>query len=730
MSSEHTPHTLTLETRDRGVVVLWMDDPTAALNTLKKELALELERVLGELEGMGSLRALVLASGKPDSFAAGVNLEILQRITSAAEAQALAQLAQRVHNRLAALPVPKVAAIHGPALGGGLELALACDGRVASIDPRTKLGLPEVKLGLLPGGGGTQRLPGLIGMQAALDLLLSGQQIPAQRAWEIGLVDAIVPQALLLDTAISYALALRVHPPLRRRPTFKERLWKWLLEGNALGRALLFQQIRSQTLQKTRGHYPAPERILEVVRIGLEQGTETGYRVEAERFGELVVSREAAELINIFFAMAGLKQETGVSDSQVQARPVTKVGVLGGGLMGAGITYVTADVAGTPVLLKDKDAAGAARGIAYIRNILDQRVKHRRISDLRRTQVLTRLTVTIDYERFADADVVIEAVFEDPQLKRQMVRDIEAVGRTDTIFASNTAAIPISQIAEASIHPETVIGMHYFSPVEKMPLLEVVTAPKTAPWVTATCVELGKRQGKTVIVVNDGPGFYTSRILMAYLNEAGYLLAQGVPVDTIDTALRRFGFPVGPVTLLDGVGIDMTEQLAQLLHRAFGERMHPPPTLAKLRADRRLGCGNKRGFYLYNGRHSGKRVDPSVYTVMGVQPVAAVTPEEIIERCTLQMVNEAAHCFEEGILHSARDGDIGAVFGLGFPPFRGGPFRYIDTLGARQVVARLEQYARRYGERFTPAFVLIELARSGARFYGEHAVVPGAMARA
>ena len=731
MNDQYTRNTLTLEMRDRGVVVLWMDDPNAALNTLNRELATEFERVLDELEGMSSLQGLVFASGKPDSFMVGANLEMLQKVTTAAEAQALSELSQQVQNRLAALPVPKVAAIHGPALGGGLELTLAFDGRVASIDPRTKLGLPEVKLGLLPGGGGTQRLPRLIGIRAALNLLLSGGQLNAHSAWEIGLVDVIVPHNILLDTAVNYALALRVRPRPRRRLSAREKFLEWLLEGNLLSRPLLFRQVRKQTLEKTRGHYPAPERILEVVRIGLERGLEAGYRAEAKGFGELVVSKEAAELINIFFAMAALKNDTGVDDPQVQAKPVNKVGVLGGGLMGAGITYITAALAETPVLLKDKDAAGAGRGLAYIRNILDQRVKRRRMSDLRRTQALTRLTLTIDYDRFADADVVIEAVFEDPQLKCRMVRDIEAISKKDTIFASNTSAIPISQIAEASLHPETVIGMHYFSPVEKMPLLEVITTAKTAPWVTATCVELGKKQGKTVIVVNDGPGFYTSRILTPYLNEAGYLVSEGVPIEAIDAALKSFGFPVGPITLLDGVGIDVGKQVAHTLHQALGERMRPPPAMEKLLADRRLGCKNRRGFYLYDGRRSGKRVDRSVYGIIGVEPRAAVPrAAELIDRCILPMVNEAAHCFQEGILHRARDGDIGAVFGLGFPPFRGGPFRYMDALGAQEVVARLEQYTRRYGERFTPAAVLVELARSGARFYGERTVTPGAWARA
>lgn len=414
----------------------------------------------------------------------------------------------------------------------------------------------------------------------------------------------------------------------------------------------------------------------------------------------------------------------------MKARPVNKVGVLGGGLMGAGISYVTALQAETPVRLKDKDDAGVGHGLAYVRKHLDERVQRRRMTPLERDHVLARVTGTIDYSGFAAVDVVIEAVFEDLELKQQMIRDIEAVGKHDVIFASNTSAIPISRLAAVSAHPETVIGMHYFSPVEKMPLLEVVVTEQTAPWVTATCVALGKRQGKTVIVVRDGAGFYTSRILGPYINEAAYLVSEGVPVEAIDGALKDFGFPVGPIKLLDEVGIDVADKVSHTLHEAFGERMCPPSGMERLIADQRLGRKNKRGFYLYEGKQSGKRIDKSVYKVFGVKPTAKLTAAEITERCALQMVNEAALCLGEGILRSVRDGDIGAVFGLGFPPFRGGPFRYVDAVGAQYVVERLQHYLNQHGERFRPAPVLVELAERGDRFYGEGAPTPDEKASA
>jgi 3-hydroxyacyl-CoA dehydrogenase/enoyl-CoA hydratase/3-hydroxybutyryl-CoA epimerase len=363
--------------------------------------------------------------------------------------------------------------------------------------------------------------------------------------------------------------------------------------------------------------------------------------------------------------------------------------------------------------------------LAYVHQRLTERVRRHKLTPLEQKRVMARVTGTINYTGFADADVVIEAVFEDLDLKQKMVKEVEAAGKSDLIFASNTSAIPIRKIAEASSHPETVIGMHYFSPVEKMPLVEITVTEQTAPWVTATCVALGKQQGKTVIVVHDGPGFYTSRILAPYLIEALRLVSEGVPIEAIDNAIKDFGFPVGPIALLDEVGLDVAEKVMKTIFETFGERLDSPPNIDKLIADKRFGHKNKRGFYRYDGKKGAKQVDESVYQVLGVAPTASLSATEITERCALLMINEAALCFGEGILRSARDGDVGAVMGLGFPPFRGGPFRYVDAVGAKDIVGRLEHYAQKHGKRFTPAPILVELAGRGGRFYGEDAPKPG-----
>ncbi|MGB5813011.1 MAG: 3-hydroxyacyl-CoA dehydrogenase NAD-binding domain-containing protein, partial [Polyangiales bacterium] len=340
-------------------------------------------------------------------------------------------------------------------------------------------------------------------------------------------------------------------------------------------------------------------------------------------------------------------------------------------------------------------------------------------------QLMLQTTGATTYDGLQDAEVVIEAVFEDLALKQQMVRDVEEHGKEDVIFASNTSSLPITKIAEASKHPETVIGMHYFSPVHKMPLLEIIVTEKTADWVTATCVDLGKRQGKHVIVVGDGVGFYTSRVLSPMMNEAAHLVSEGVPIEKIDRAMLDWGFPVGPIKLTDEVGIDVGAKVGKIMINAFGDRMSGPDGMEKLIEDERFGRKNGRGFYLY-GDKKNRGVDPSVYQVLGVTPDnKSVSEEDIAWRCALQFVNEACRCFGEGILRSARDGDIGAVFGLGFPPFRGGPFRFVDQVGAKEVLGRLRELEKQLGPRFSPAPVLEEIARSGQTFHGPNRVKPG-----
>ncbi len=697
------------------VAVLTFDLPGEPVNTLSPGVGAEFEEELQRLGEEAGVKAVVFTSGKED-FVGGADVKWLGSLHTAADGEKASREGQQGFDRLASFPKPVVAAIHGACLGGGLEWALACHGRVASDAPRTQLGVPEVQLGLLPGAGGTQRLPRLIGVQAALDLILTGKALRASKARKLGLVDEVVPRPILIEVAIERAQALAAgqgRPAPRRSP--RETVTRAALEGNPIGRRLLFAEARKQLLRKSGGHYPAPERALEVVREGLEKGFEAGQRAEARAFGELLVTDVSARLRELFFATTALKKDTGV-DGAAKGRAVHKVAVLGGGLMGGGIAFVTAEKAELPVRIKERDDASVGRALAHVRGLLEARVRRRRLDRRGLEKVLARVTATTDLLGFGRADVVIEAVFEDLGLKRRLLAEVEAATSEACIFASNTSSIPIARLAEGAKRPGKVIGMHYFSPVEKMPLLEVITHGGTDPSVVATCVALGKTQGKTVIVVRDGPGFYTSRVLAPYLNEAAHLLVEGAEVAPVDTALRAYGFPVGPFQLLDEVGIDVGEKVSHVLQDAFGERMTPPATMAALVKEGRLGRKAKKGFYRYDVK--GKPVDTSVYAALPGGATRVPFPEdELRERPVLLFLNEAVRCLEEGILRSARDGDIGAVFGLGFPPFRGGPFRAIDAMGPAELLRRLEHWRERKGVRFEPAPLLRRMAERNERFH-------------
>ncbi|AWL12375.1 3-hydroxyacyl-CoA dehydrogenase [Saliniradius amylolyticus] len=698
----------TLTRRDDGIAVLTMDVPGESMNTLKGEFADDIAQILDEVESDSSIKGLVLISGKDNSFVAGADVSMLDKCQSADEAEALAAGGQAIFQRMENMKITTVAAINGPALGGGLELALACHYRVCTDSDKTAMGLPEVQLGLLPGSGGTQRLPKLIGIQKAMTLMLTGKQVRPKQAKKYGLVDDVVPKSILMDVAVKLA---NQRKPNRSGP--KLNLTGKLLERTPVGRNIMFSQARKQTNKKTRGNYPAPDRIIDCIEAGVSG--KKGYQTEAHHFGQLVMTPESKQLRNIFFATTEMKKEKGVEG--VDAGELKKAGVLGGGLMGGGIAFVTATKAGLPVRIKDIRSEGIANAKNYAYDLLMKKVKRRFMRKTEMQKQMSLITGTTDYSGFHDADMVIEAVFEDLDLKQNMVADVEKHCHKDTIFATNTSSIPINQIAAKAERPENVVGLHYFSPVEKMPLAEVIPHKGTSDKTISTTVDMARKQGKTPIVVKDGAGFYVNRILAPYMNEAANILLGGEPVKQIDDALLNFGFPVGPIKLLDEVGIDIGAKISPILQAELGDRFQAPDAFEKLLNDDRKGKKNKKGFYDYNGKKPGKEVDESVYSLLGVSPSQKLSHDQISERCVLLMLNEAALCLAEDVIRSPRDGDIGAIFGIGFPPFLGGPFHYMDSLGIKQVVARLEHYAGLYGDKFSPAPILKEMAEKGKTFY-------------
>ncbi|WP_426608062.1 fatty acid oxidation complex subunit alpha FadJ [Pantoea anthophila] len=696
-----------LTMRQDHVGIITIDVPGEKMNTLKAEFAGQIAAIIAEARRDPQLAGLVLISGKTDNFIAGADISMIDRCQSAQEAEALAKQGQEVMAMIDALPFPVVAAIHGACLGGGLELALACDARICSLDDKTRLGLPEIQLGLLPGSGGTQRLPRLIGVQQALPLMLTGKSLRAKQARKLGVVDDAVPRPILLETAIARVKKGKVSGrvlPLRDR----------LLHG-PVARQALFALAKRQTAAKTQDNYPAARRLIEVVRIGLEQGSRAGHDAEARAFGELAMTPESVALRGLFFATTAMKKERG---GEAEPATVKRVAVLGGGLMGGGIASVTAINAGLPVRIKDISLEGVSHALKTSWDLLSKKVRRRQLTPAARQQQMARITGGIDYQGFSQRDVVIEAVFEDLALKQQMVHDVEAHCQPHTLFASNTSSLPIADIAAGAQRPENVIGLHYFSPVEKMPLVEVIPHLNTSATTLVTVVALARSQGKTPIVVADKPGFYVNRILTPYINESMRCLLEGEPIEHIDRALVRFGFPVGPLQLLDEVGIDVGSKISPILHQAYGERFAAPAAFDAVIRDGRKGRKNGRGFYRYDlPRWQRKKPDASLYSLLKVTPQARQSGAQIAERCVMMMLNEAARCLDEQVIRSARDGDVGAVFGIGFPPFLGGPFHYMDKLGAAEMVSRLNRLAQQHGERFAPCEALIQAAAEQTKFY-------------
>ncbi|HEX4961234.1 MAG TPA: 3-hydroxyacyl-CoA dehydrogenase NAD-binding domain-containing protein [Thermoanaerobaculia bacterium] len=701
---------------EEGIAWLRLDDPGKRVNTLSTRLMTWFESQIARLEDERP-RGLVIYSGKPETFVAGADLEELLALEDTESVIAMLQRGHELMERLAALPFPTVAAVHGACLGGGLELALACRRRVATEHPKTKLGLPEVQLGLIPGLGGTQRLPRLIGVPDALDLILTSKQVDARKAKRLGLVDDTCHPA---DLRTAAERLVRGGAPKGAKRPIAARAGDFLAR-TPLGGKFVWDKARAGVMAKTGGHYPAPLVAVDVVREGLKLPLRRALDLEAGAFSELVVSETAKNLISIFFTKNDVEARAAKLGRKARpAQPGAAVGVLGAGFMGAGIAQVLAQK-GVPIVLKDRDLAAMGRGYAFCQQQFRERVKRRRSTEAEAKAAMGKILPTADYDALRRVGMVVEAVFEDLEVKRAVIREAEAVAPEGLIFASNTSSIPIGKLAEASRRPENVVGMHFFSPVAKMPLLEVIRHPGTSEETLGTTVELGRTMGKTVIVVGDGPGFFTSRVLGTMLNEASWMLAEGARIDQVDGAMTRWGWPVGPFALMDEVGLDVGAHVGEVMRAALGERVAPPPVFQRMLDDGRLGRKAKRGFYLYQeeGKGKGKSakpVDEAVYPLLGwhEQPIPS---EEIVERCWLQMLNETARCMEEGIITNPADVDIGVIFGFGFPPFRGGLLREADRQGLRWVVDKLDGYADRYGERLRPAGLLRQMAERGESFY-------------
>jgi 3-hydroxyacyl-CoA dehydrogenase/enoyl-CoA hydratase/3-hydroxybutyryl-CoA epimerase len=712
----------TLHEHDDGVAHLVLDMPGARVNILAGPVMRQLDTIIDELSGRPDLKALLVRSGKEENFIAGADVSEIQGITDPAEGTEKARMGQRIFQKINQLPFPVVAVIHGACVGGGLELALACHYRVATAHPKTRIGLPEVKLGILPGFGGSQRLPRLIGIRSALGLILTGKLISSQSALKLGVIDKVLSSdypAEFVGAAGEEFLFDQI-AALGNRPGFRGRHRKFLLtywvEKIPFFRKMIFQKARQRVQNQTRGHYPAPLKALDAVEQGMAVSLAEGFEIEARLLGELIVTDVCKNLISVYHLNEAVKKDAGVDKAKTVPVEINQVGLLGAGVMGGGIAQLLADHE-IGVRMKDISQAAVNLGLQRANEIFKDTVRRKRLTQQEANRRMSRISGTTDYSGFGNSVFVLEAIVEDLDIKKKVLAEVEKHVADTTIIASNTSALSITEIALGLQKPQRAVGFHFFNPVHRMPLVEIIRGDKTSDLTTVTTVAFAKRLRKIPIVVKNSPGFLVNRILGPYINEAVILLSEGRRTESIDRAMLEFGMPMGPLNLIDEVGIDVAFKVAQILHAAFPGRLKPSPIIQKMQEEGRLGKKCGRGFYVYDGKN--KRVDEGVFAILG--DLAAKEnrggDDDIQDRLYFIMLQEAAFCLEEGIVRQPRDVDAGMIFGTGFPPFRGGVLRYADNLTLPHCVERMQQLAEKYGERFEPARILATKARKNTGFY-------------
>jgi 3-hydroxyacyl-CoA dehydrogenase/enoyl-CoA hydratase/3-hydroxybutyryl-CoA epimerase len=682
---------------------------TKSMTTLDVETMNELSEILDLINKESSnLKGAIFHSHKEGCFLAGADINLIASMSSESEAADKAEQGQNLYNRIEDLTIPTIACVDGVCLGGGLELSLSCNTILASNSSKTQLGLPEVKLGIIPGFGGTYRLPKKIGLPNALDMILTGKTLRADKAKKMGLVAEVYPSENLLKFAPSFFNKAKKSQSLQE--TFKE-----IATENFVTRKIIFQKARESVLKKTNGFYQAPLKILDVMDSGMMKGRTSYLASEAQAFGELAISEQSKNLQHIFFMSEGVKKYSGPKSTK--ALPVLDRGAaLGAGTMGGGIAWLMADVNMHPIM-KDLSTDALNLGLKQSSQNFGGALKRKKISADEFERKQRSITPQLDYSGFKKIDLVIEAVVENMDIKKKVFAETEKYVTKECLLTSNTSSLSVQEMSTALEFPERFAGLHFFNPVHLMPLVEIIVHDKVAPETVEALYKWVLRVKKTPVVVKDGPGFLVNRILMPYLNEAGHLLDEGVSMKDIDQAALNFGMPMGPCRLLDEVGIDVGVKVAKVMHDGLGDRAYPSSMSKKLMEKNFLGKKNSKGFYLYDEK--GKVTGPNL-EVNELLPNTTkhLSETDIQMRLFLPMINEASIILSEGIVDHAGDVDLGLIYGIGFPPFRGGLLRYADHEGLDKILNALKHFGDTVNkDRYHPSKYLEELVESKTTFY-------------
>jgi len=706
---------LTFEVDAAGIGLATLDQPGRVMNVLTPVLMEAVAAIVERLEKEDGLKGLVLTSGKP-SFIVGADIDQLNQITTIDQAFRLGEELKALMRRMEKCGKPVVAALNGTTLGGGLELAMACHARFAIDDPKAKIGLPEVKLGLLPGGGGTQRLPRLIGIQKSLELMTQGTELSPAKALGLGLLTGLATtREELLQKARDWCLA----NPKAAQPwdTKGFRIPGGDSKSPAVVQVLSIAP--SMANAKAHGNYPAITHIMSCLYEGCLLDIDNALQVESRYFAACIVSQVSKNMIGTLWYQLNAIKKGQSRPKDVPAGKVKKLGILGAGMMGAGIAYVSAKV-GIDVVLLDATQENAEKGKAYSQSLLDKALSRSKTTQEKRDALLARILPTTRYEDLQGCDLVIEAVFEDRAIKAECTRKAEAVIAADAVFASNTSTLPITGLAQVSSRPANFLGLHFFSPVDKMPLVEIIVGEKTSEETLARGFDYVLQIGKTPIVVNDSRGFYTSRVFATYVMEGLAMLGEGVHPRSIEVAGIKAGMPMPPLALQDEVSLGLSLHVSDQTRRdveAEGKAYTVHPGEAVMRTvgveHGRLGKKAGKGFYDYQGKE--KSLWPELTTLYPPQ-AEQPTQQDLVDRLMFIQANEAARCFEERVVRSVADTNIGSIFGWGFAPHQGGALQFINAMGAQRFVERSRELAQRHGARFEPAAVVVKMAQDGARF--------------